>query len=231
MSFSLEIRRSLWQLRFCHRSDLQRMADTQATTDYSMSHPAPNKVAGIANRRWRCPVPAMRRFTSRVGGGSAFFVRRHRTINMILECKHCEAVVNAEVLFSYDDRYPNDPPAKWTLAKCPSCNFPMLAVQEDYGTGWEETATRVYPPRAKQLGWSIPTPIRNAYREALLCFKSKAFTASAIMCRKALEGLCVEHGIKARNLLQSLKELKDKGHIEGGAVVQSGREALPELWQ
>jgi hypothetical protein len=134
---------------------------------------------------------------------------------MILECKHCEAVVNAVELYSYEDRYPNDPPAKWTLAKCPSCRFPMLAVQEDYGTGLEETATRVYPPRAKQLGWSIPTPIRNAYREALSCFKAKAFTASAIMCWKTLEGLCVAHGIKTRNLSQSLKKLKEKELIEG----------------
>jgi hypothetical protein len=138
-----------------------------------------------------------------------------RTTNMILECKHCEAVVNVEELFSYDDRYQHDPPAKWTLGKCPSCRFPMLAVQEDYGTGWEESATRVYPPQAKQLGRSIPAPIRQAYREAVLCFKTKAFTASAIMCRKTLEGLCVEHGVKARNLSQSLKELKERGLIEG----------------
>ena len=63
-SFSLEIRRSFGS-SFCHRSDLQRMADTQATTDYSMSHP-PNKspeptavgavssaiAVHVASRRW-----------------------------------------------------------------------------------------------------------------------------------------------------------------------------------
>lgn len=133
---------------------------------------------------------------------------------MILECKHCAAVVNAEELFSYEDTYPNDPPARWTLGQCPSCRFPMLAVQEDYGSGWD-AAIRVYPPQDKQLGRSIPAPIRQAYREAVLCFKTKAFTASAIMCRKTLEGLCAEHGVKARNLSQSIKELKDKGLIEG----------------
>ena len=34
------------------------------------------------------------------------------------------------------------------------------------------------------------------------------------MCRKTLEGICVEHGIKGNNLVKSLKELKDKGIIE-----------------
>src|ERR1035438_1505377 len=90
----------------------------------------------------------------------------------------------------------------------------MLAVQENYGPGWE-SAIRVYPPQDKRLGRSIPTPIRQSYREAVLCFKTKAFTASAIMCRKTLEGLCVEHGVKAGNLSRSLKELKEKGLIEG----------------
>ena len=153
---------------------------------------------------------------------------------MILECKHCEAVVNTEDLFSYDDRYENDPPARWTLGKCPSCRFPMLGLQEDYGRGWD-SVLRVYPPQDKQLGRSIPIPIRQAYQEAVVCFKAKAFTASAIMCRKTLEGLCVEHGVKSENLSKSLKELKEKGLIEGRllewaeALRNFGNEAAHEV--
>jgi len=90
----------------------------------------------------------------------------------------------------------------------------MLGVQEDYGRGFD-SVWRVYPPQDKQLGRSVPIPIRQAYQEAVACFKAKAFTASAIMCRKTLEGLCVEHGVKAGNLAKSLKELKEKGLIEG----------------
>jgi hypothetical protein len=136
---------------------------------------------------------------------------------MILECRHCEAAVNVEELFFYDDTYEVDPPAKWTLGKCPRCKFPMLAVQEDFGNGWEGPL-RVFPPQDKQLGRSIPAPIRQAYREAVLCLKAKAFTASAIMCRKTLEGLCAEHNVKGRNLAQSLKALKAKGLIDGALV-------------
>lgn len=136
---------------------------------------------------------------------------------MILECKRCEAMVNCEVLFSFKEHFENEPPSKWTFCKCPRCHFPMLAEQEDYGGGWDEP-TRLYPPADKQLGRSVPILIREAYSEATSCLKAKAFTASAIMCRKTLEGLCAEHGVKERNLAQSLKALKAKGLIDGALV-------------
>jgi hypothetical protein len=34
------------------------------------------------------------------------------------------------------------------------------------------------------------------------------------MCRKALEGICSEHGVKERNLAASLKAMKDQGQID-----------------
>ncbi|QNI38497.1 DUF4145 domain-containing protein [Edaphobacter sp. 4G125] len=91
----------------------------------------------------------------------------------------------------------------------------MLAVQCDYGRGFDDDPpSRVFPPRDRQLGWHVPDSIKKAFKEAVACFKAKAFTASAIMCRKTLEGLCAEHGIKAPNLSQSLKKLKDNQIIE-----------------
>ena len=46
------------------------------------------------------------------------------------------------------------------------------------------------------------------------CLRANAYTASAIMCRKTLEAICSEHGATERNLLASLKKLKDEGVIE-----------------
>jgi hypothetical protein len=34
------------------------------------------------------------------------------------------------------------------------------------------------------------------------------------MCRKVLEGLCIEHGVKERGLAANLKKLKENGIIE-----------------
>jgi len=133
---------------------------------------------------------------------------------MILECPRCDAIVEAEELFSYVDKDENEPVGKWTLAKCPKCTLPLLAVQVDDDDFDFATPNRVFPPQDKQLGFSVPAPLRAAYKEAVGCFRAKAFTASAIMCRKTLEGLCIAHGVKERGLAMSLKKLKQKGIIE-----------------
>jgi len=55
------------------------------------------------------------------------------------------------------------------------------------------------------------------------------------MCRKTLEGICVEHKIKERNLANSLKKMKDQGIIESrlfewaDTLRISGNEAAHDL--
>jgi hypothetical protein len=132
---------------------------------------------------------------------------------MILECNNCEAFVEAQELHSYLDNDQEGPPGQWTLAKCPRCSMPMLAVQVDYGDGFDPPS-RVFPPKSRELGYAVPEPIRIAFSEAQVCFRAKAFTASAIMCRKTLEGLCSEHNIRERSLSASLRKLKENGTIE-----------------
>jgi hypothetical protein len=119
---------------------------------------------------------------------------------VLRECKNCQATVDAAVVGSYDaldEEIGN--PVKFTLAKCPRCEAPLLLAQDDFGNGWDDPA-RLFPPRDDLVGWAIPEKIRNAYVEAVRCFNTKAFTASAIMCRKTLEGVCQQHGISASNL-------------------------------
>jgi len=134
---------------------------------------------------------------------------------MILECSRCEAIVDAQELHSYVDTDPDPeaPPGMWTFLKCPKCTMPLVTVQVDLGEGYDPP-TRVYPAKNKELGASIPKNIRGAFKEASMCMKAKAYTASAIMCRKALEGLCAAHKVKEKNLSLSLKKLREKGLIE-----------------
>lgn len=132
---------------------------------------------------------------------------------MIIECKTCEALVDAKTIADLEPFDPESPPSKFTFASCPICTNPILMVQEDFGDGWD-SPLRVYPPNESQLNHTIPQSIRNAYSEALACIKVKANTAAAIMCRKTLEAICKEHGAQGNNLVTSLKELKDKNIIE-----------------
>lgn len=127
---------------------------------------------------------------------------------MILECKTCEALVNAELIANYvdDNEFVS---ITYSLLKCPKCKSPFLTDEaEHFGVSC------LFPQPDNRVNPNLPAPLQAAYKEALACFKSKAFTATAIMCRKTLEGICVEHGASGRTLVSSLKELKDKGIIE-----------------
>lgn len=91
----------------------------------------------------------------------------------------------------------------------------MLAVSVDLGEGYDASPARVYPrDERRHLGVAVPKSIRSAFDEAVICFNAQAFTASAIMCRKTLEGLCDAHGAKTGNLAKRLGKLRDDGIIE-----------------
>jgi hypothetical protein len=146
---------------------------------------------------------------------------------MLLECNKCEAIVDAKEIaeHEYIDRHDIYPPwdddledlvemtcdAKVVLVICPMCNCPMLAYKDESRPDFY----RLYPPMERDLDPStVPQPICRAFTEARTCFRAKAFIATAIMCRKILEGICSAHGLKPRRLVDELKELKEKGIIE-----------------
>jgi len=153
---------------------------------------------------------------------------------MIIHCERCEALVDAKMLKGYEG-YAEEPglPYKYSFLRCPKCDSPFLVVQEDFGEGWD-SPYRLYPPQEK-ISSSYPDQIKQAYLEAKACFKAKAYTASAIMCRKVLEGICAEHKIKKNNLAASLKEMKNRGIIESrlfewaDMLRISGNEAVHDL--
>lgn len=150
---------------------------------------------------------------------------------MLLECKNCQASVDAELVadYTYSEGPPEDIDGAYVLLKCPVCQKPFLIDSSDYDY------SVLYPPPDNRVNPNLPTPLKLAYREAISCFNSKAYTATAIMCRKTLEGICVEHGVKGNNLVANLKELKDKGIIESrlyewaDALRISGNEAAHDV--
>jgi Domain of unknown function (DUF4145) len=76
---------------------------------------------------------------------------------------------------------------------------------------YDETPIRYVDP-----GVCIPQ-FQKEYDKPLLrlafAFAPKAPTAAAIRCRKTLEGVCSEHGVKSGTLAAQLKKLKENGVI------------------
>jgi hypothetical protein len=132
---------------------------------------------------------------------------------MLLECAKCEALVNAELLTQYttgEEEF--GPDQRISFLKCPKCGSPFLAAEDNIGF-WD-APFQLHPPLSRPVSKAVPSAIKNAFEEASRSFKAKAYTATALMCRKTLEGICTEHGATGRNLQDSLQSLKDGGVID-----------------
>lgn len=72
----------------------------------------------------------------------------------------------------------------------------------------------VYPPAGAILTVAfVPPAIADDAKEALLCFQVHAWKATAIMCRRVIEGTCEEKGATGSNLKEEIDDLFAKGHI------------------
>ncbi len=139
---------------------------------------------------------------------------------ILVECDRCQATVGAEVVGqSYTAEHPQDRLLyRYFFLRCPTCGDPMVAISmclgdPDSTDGWEEP-TRYLPRPARAQLTAFPKPIAAAYEEALKCYRAKAYTAAAVMCRKTLEGICEAHGLAERTLAASLQKMRQQGVIE-----------------
>jgi hypothetical protein len=134
---------------------------------------------------------------------------------MLVDCETCEARVDAAVLHQEEVWEPElgmDTPERYTLVRCRACASVMLAREEYLVQDWEPPV-RVYPALRK-ASWSLPTDIRVSFEETLAVLAARAYTATAMMCRRTLEGVCVNQGADGATLQAMLGDLKQKGVIE-----------------
>lgn len=170
-----------------------------------------------------------------------------------VNCLTCKSIVGAEEISSYikettDKEWSQDYNFKGELVqtfekyiflKCPCCLNPCVirfsySRGRDYAEDYEYTEV-LYPKSNTNIDSSVPNSIKNAFNEAMRCFENKAFTASVIMCRKAIEGICKESKIEKKNLRDQLIAMKDQGIIEpsifewADALRLSGNDAAHDL--
>lgn len=155
---------------------------------------------------------------------------------MLVHCKDCDrqidGIVHGEYLF-HDRAY--GPPRKVTLLNCPRCQHAVVVEEiEQWHDMWTPPKT-VYPIEMSGLSEEIPENLRNSFNESTSCFNARSFNASAIMCRRTLEGLCNELGVRKRNLAASLTALGEEGHVDGSmaawanALRVAGNEAAHDV--
>ncbi|MEU6725952.1 DUF4145 domain-containing protein [Nonomuraea wenchangensis] len=111
------------------------------------------------------------------------------------------------------------------IATCNYCSAPMVLHQEliwdDYREEETVRSTRanvVWPitdQRSMVRSILIPEELRREHQEAQRCFNADAYTATVVMVRRALEGVCSQHKITATSLVRALEEMESQGLIEG----------------
>lgn len=135
---------------------------------------------------------------------------------MIVLCADCDRKVDAEILGvnAYHDAA-EGPPTRVTFLRCPRCQHAILVRQEEV---WEDSWTNpetVYPGMGTGANPELPERLQSTVQEIRRCYKAKAYTATAILCRKAIETLSFDRGVKERNLAEALEKMREQNLIDG----------------
>jgi hypothetical protein len=136
-------------------------------------------------------------------------------------CPHCEKPATAQPRGVADwngrdsDGEIVDTPTEWMLVQCSRCAMPTLEMRESIHEGWEYDDPAVVYPAPHRISPVVPRALRQEWAEAQSCFDAKAYTACLVMVRRTLEGTCLDQGVKTGTLAKSLRELKDRGLIDG----------------
>ena len=135
---------------------------------------------------------------------------------MNVECLACSALVAGVSVASFS-RWDDDEHVKYRyeFLRCPECGEPLLVAQMEIGPDEWDTPHRLYPSPPVTADPSWPASARSAYLEAENCFqRAKAFNATAVMCRRALEFVCAECGVTSHPLARALQDMKSGGLID-----------------
>ncbi|MEU4686465.1 DUF4145 domain-containing protein [Streptomyces xinghaiensis] len=102
------------------------------------------------------------------------------------------------------------------IARCRLCfQTLILETRTDGENPYAREANCIWPTPDRTLAETIPDDLRREHSEARTCFNAKAYTATVVMVRRTLEGVCAEHGINKKPLHKAFQEMESTGLIEG----------------
>lgn len=135
----------------------------------------------------------------------------------ITECPSCHQRVSAKVE-ARNNGFPNRAFKILChyIARCSVCfETLVLELDEEEKKAYTRDARCVWPISGRTLADSIPDDLRREHFEARTCFNAKAYTATVVMVRRTLEGVCTQHGISKKPLYKAFEEMESTGIIEG----------------
>lgn len=138
---------------------------------------------------------------------------------VICECYICEAKTTCNVLAEgrrFEDHGEHEGVRhgyeyEIYALQCHQCGTVLFGEEIPPETGY---ASRVYPEPEEFISYVVPKHVRVSLSEAIQCFRARAYNACAVMCGRALEAICHEHGVKKSALIGGLKELRQKGILD-----------------
>lgn len=136
----------------------------------------------------------------------------------LVECPKCNSKTLAKSVTRMIPEIADDPFLDhwYTVVECRVCYQLVLVEQlKDMPNAMRKVPKILWPQFNQELSDKIPEVLRREVSEARSCFTSAAYTASVVMVRRTLEGICAEHGMKTSPLFKSLEQMKELGLIDG----------------
>lgn len=99
------------------------------------------------------------------------------------------------------------------LLECTSCHRAMVVTQV-MSLGELSDPQQVWPAGPRDLSAKIPAPLRRELAEARNCYDVGAYTASVVLVRRTLEGVCAQHRINKPSLQKALQEMASQGLLD-----------------
>ena len=136
----------------------------------------------------------------------------------LVNCPKCNTRTLAEpVTHTVEDTVPWDD--CYVVVACKICYEYMLISHPKDETAAKYNFKRInkmlWPVSVREFSSTIPESLRLEHKEARACFNNAAYTATVVMVRRTLEGVCSENGVKKAPLISALKEMQNQGLIEG----------------
>jgi hypothetical protein len=148
------------------------------------------------------------------------FVSKVGLKTVVVPCPKC-GVQSGDVRGSYQTSDPETGHQDgwyYALVECPGCEHPFLTR---YGWGWvggdanfSIDDLRILYPSDGELDESVPAKVAHSFTDTIKTAIGGSATATAMMCRRTLECLCLDLGATKWGLQDKLKELGDAKKLD-----------------